>query len=261
MNLWKPDKDPEDYVKNVGEFHYEPTVGEVFATWYIWNRDVFENRMAGLSDETRITKLSQKLNKSDHNLYLAYLPPLSPKDLTFEETIQKRYKCHNSVTHEGEGIHKYTGIANRMSNAFSYGSLKEDEFRCLAFIQDLRPAMSTCYVGIRVKLLSALDKNPDAMLHNLVAEYNNFRSLIVDSNMIESNENVFNSPNYKPGCRFNWGYHLHRDRAFFKHQWQDCNSYGHKEGSCQRSQRRPHPSYRTPYALMAHFLSYRLTLG
>ncbi|KAM3181678.1 hypothetical protein ACTXT7_013899 [Hymenolepis weldensis] len=37
MNLSKPDKDPEDYIKNVGEFHYEPSVGEIFTTWYARN--------------------------------------------------------------------------------------------------------------------------------------------------------------------------------------------------------------------------------
>ncbi|KAM3182284.1 hypothetical protein ACTXT7_012704 [Hymenolepis weldensis] len=43
MNLSKPDKDPEDYIKNVGEFHYEPSVGEIFTTWYARNRDIYEN--------------------------------------------------------------------------------------------------------------------------------------------------------------------------------------------------------------------------
>ncbi|KAM3186211.1 hypothetical protein ACTXT7_004797 [Hymenolepis weldensis] len=40
MNLSKPDKDPEDYIKNIGEFYYEPSVGEIFTTWYGRNRDI-----------------------------------------------------------------------------------------------------------------------------------------------------------------------------------------------------------------------------
>ncbi|KAM3176426.1 hypothetical protein ACTXT7_006549 [Hymenolepis weldensis] len=52
MNSSIPDKDPKDYVKNVGEFHYKHSVGGVFATWYARNRDVCENRMAELSDKT-----------------------------------------------------------------------------------------------------------------------------------------------------------------------------------------------------------------
>ncbi|VDL58420.1 unnamed protein product [Hymenolepis diminuta] len=47
MNFLKPDKDPEDYVKNVGEFLHEPCVGEVFATWYARNQDVYETEMVG----------------------------------------------------------------------------------------------------------------------------------------------------------------------------------------------------------------------
>ncbi|VUZ55000.1 unnamed protein product, partial [Hymenolepis diminuta] len=34
MSLSKPDTDPEAFIKNVSEFHYEPSVGEIFTTWY-----------------------------------------------------------------------------------------------------------------------------------------------------------------------------------------------------------------------------------
>ncbi|KAM3171082.1 hypothetical protein ACTXT7_017327, partial [Hymenolepis weldensis] len=47
MNLSKPDKDPADYIKNVGEFHYEHSVGAIFTTWHARNRDIYEHRMAG----------------------------------------------------------------------------------------------------------------------------------------------------------------------------------------------------------------------
>ncbi|VUZ55309.1 unnamed protein product, partial [Hymenolepis diminuta] len=53
------------------------------------------------------------------------------------------------------------------------------------FIQGLR---SPCYAENRLKLLPLLDKNPNILLPHLVDEYNNIRSLIADSNMIESNE-------------------------------------------------------------------------
>ncbi|KAM3180657.1 hypothetical protein ACTXT7_015869 [Hymenolepis weldensis] len=51
--------------------------------------------------------LLRKSSKSDHDLYLAHLLPLSPKDLTFEETIDKCEKCLNFAIREGEDIHKY----------------------------------------------------------------------------------------------------------------------------------------------------------
>ncbi|VDL63415.1 unnamed protein product [Hymenolepis diminuta] len=100
-------------------------------------------------------------------------------------------------------------------------------------------------------------KNPDIMLHHLVEEYNNFRSLIANSNMVESNEiracqikkpeiNPQQHPQSqhtylkknKPKCRFYGDFHFHRDCPFYKHRFQDRNSYGHKEGLCQSSQRR-----------------------
>ncbi|VDL57046.1 unnamed protein product [Hymenolepis diminuta] len=130
MNLSKPDKDPEDYSKNFGEFHYEPSVGETFTTWCAGNRDVYENRMAGLSNETMITMLLRKFSKSDCDLYLAYLQPLSPKDLAFEETIEKckimfgdntspfnlTFKSLSLAIRKGEDIHKYTATVNQMCN-------------------------------------------------------------------------------------------------------------------------------------------------
>ncbi|VUZ54484.1 unnamed protein product [Hymenolepis diminuta] len=120
--------------------------------------------------------LLRKFSKSDHDLYLAYLLPLLPKDLTFKQTVEKyeifgdnsflfdrRFKCLNLAIREGEDIHMHTAIVNRMCNAFFYAK-------------------------IHLELLSLLDKNPDIILHHLVDEYNNFRCLITDSNMIEGNE-------------------------------------------------------------------------
>ncbi|KAM3187557.1 hypothetical protein ACTXT7_002058 [Hymenolepis weldensis] len=124
MNLSKPEEDSEDYFKSIG-----------------------------LRDETRVTVLFRKFNKSDHDLNQAYLLPLSSKDLTFEETTQMCevfddntffsigvIKCLNLAVREDEDIHKYK------------------------------------------------DKNPDVMLHKLVDEYNNFRSLTAYLSMIENRE-------------------------------------------------------------------------
>ncbi|VUZ49929.1 unnamed protein product [Hymenolepis diminuta] len=93
--------------------------------WYARNRDVYENRMAGLPEEMRMNMLLWKFSKRDHDLYLAYPLPLSPKDITFEETIEKwdrRFKSLNLAIYEGEDVHKYTAVVNRMCNAFSYAS-------------------------------------------------------------------------------------------------------------------------------------------
>ncbi|KAM3179796.1 hypothetical protein ACTXT7_017578, partial [Hymenolepis weldensis] len=114
---------------------------------------------------------------------------------------------------------------------------------------------SPCYAEIRQKLLPLLDKNPDIMLHHLVDEYNNFRSLITDSILVESNETrkpeidrlPENNPtpqpqlqpqrqhtysnNNKPRGQFCGDFHFYKDCPFYKHQYQDCHSYGHKQQS------------------------------
>ncbi|KAM3184585.1 hypothetical protein ACTXT7_008055 [Hymenolepis weldensis] len=135
MNLWNPDKHPEDYIKNVGEFHYEPSVGEVFATWSM--------KTDSLDYLTkRVTILFRKFSKRPRSL-----SGLSPT--TFEEGVAERGSIQVPCIHSR--------------------------------------SLSTCSAEIRLKLLSVLDKNPDVMLHHLVDEYN-VRSLIIDSNMVESNE-------------------------------------------------------------------------
>ncbi|VUZ51558.1 unnamed protein product [Hymenolepis diminuta] len=96
MNLSKPDKNPEDYVKNVGEFHYESSVGEIFATC-------------------------------------------------------RRFRFLNLAIDKGEDIHEYIAIVNRMSDTFSFGSQKEDQFRASIPTQTWLKAM---------KLEHAKSKNP-----------------------------------------------------------------------------------------------------
>ncbi|VUZ40947.1 unnamed protein product [Hymenolepis diminuta] len=79
----------------------------------------------------RITTLPRKFSKSGHDLNPSYFLPLSPKDLTFKESIEKcekafghntslfnrRIKCLNLAKCEGEDIHNYSAILNRMRYA------------------------------------------------------------------------------------------------------------------------------------------------
>lgn len=186
-------------MKNISELHYEPSVGETFTTLYARNRDIYGNRMAGLPNVTRINKLFRKFCKCKHDHFLdSHLPP-SPKDLTFVEKIEKCekefgdstflcyrcFKCLNLAIRKGEYFHKCPAFVNRMRSAFSFGWLKEYQFRCLVIIQGL---CSPLYAEICLKLLSLLDKNPDITLHHLADDYNTFRSLIAHSKMFESYE-------------------------------------------------------------------------
>ncbi|VUZ41111.1 unnamed protein product [Hymenolepis diminuta] len=87
----------------------------------------------------------------------------------------RRFKCPNLFIRKGEDIHKYTVSVNRMCNAFLFGWLKEDQFRCLVIDRGL---LLPLYAEIQLKLFSLLDRNPDIMLHHLADNDNKFRSLI-----------------------------------------------------------------------------------
>ncbi|VDL61391.1 unnamed protein product [Hymenolepis diminuta] len=54
-----------------------------------------------------------------------------------------------------ESVHSHIGIVNRLCISFRFGSLEENQFRCLIFILGLR---SPCHAKIQLRLLSLLDK-------------------------------------------------------------------------------------------------------
>ncbi|VDL65002.1 unnamed protein product [Hymenolepis diminuta] len=177
MNSSKPDKYAEICMKDVSG---------TFAALYARNRDVCENQMSVLPNERMINKLFGKFSKREHDLNRDCRLPRSPKDLTFEERVEKWKKVFGSNTSPcSEDIHKYTFSVNRMCNAFLFGWLKEDQFRCLVIDRGL---LLPLYAEIQLKLFSLLDENPDIMLHHLADNDNKFRSLIAHLNMVENKE-------------------------------------------------------------------------
>ncbi|VUZ54266.1 unnamed protein product [Hymenolepis diminuta] len=227
MNLSKRDKGAEVCMKNVSESHYEPSVGETFAALYSRNRDVCENGMAGLPNETRINKLFGKFSKPEHDFNLdCHLPP-SPKDFTFEERIESARRC--SVT------------------------------KPLPAVSVLRASI---WPWIKVKIFT--NENTDIVLHHLADDDSNYRSLIAHLNMVENNETrachikkpkidrspengstpqpqmqpqphrkhtcPINHDNNKRRCRLCAYSQFHKGCTFYAHQRQGCNSCGHKEG-------------------------------
>ncbi|KAM3178986.1 hypothetical protein ACTXT7_001493 [Hymenolepis weldensis] len=93
--------------------------------------------MADLPHAITITMLPREFNRSDNYLYSPYFQPMDPADLTYEKMIS---------------------IVNRLRISFRFGSLLENQFRCLISIPGLR---SPSHGEIRLRLLSLLDKKPD----------------------------------------------------------------------------------------------------
>ncbi|VUZ57330.1 unnamed protein product [Hymenolepis diminuta] len=72
--------------------------------------------MAGLPDEMRITMLLPNPSKSDHDLCPAHLLPLSPKNLTFDETIENSYGHKEGFYRSSQRL-PYTGFRRGLYQA------------------------------------------------------------------------------------------------------------------------------------------------
>ncbi|VUZ44691.1 unnamed protein product, partial [Hymenolepis diminuta] len=140
---------------NVGIFHHYPLI----------HRDIYKNIMVDLPHSTSDTMLLRTFSRSDHYLCSSYIQQMDPADLTYEKMITKlgsvvgdNNSFFNLTISEDENIHHHLGIVNRFCTGFRFGSLEENQFRCLIFILGLRAALHT---EIRLRHLSLLDKKPN----------------------------------------------------------------------------------------------------
>ena len=75
-------KDPEELLKNVSVFRYEPSSGDTFLEWFNRYTDIFQDKMSNLTDETRICLLLRKFGPQEHSQYLRYVLPKDPTEYT-----------------------------------------------------------------------------------------------------------------------------------------------------------------------------------
>ena len=266
-------KDPEELLKNVSVFRYEPSSGDTFLEWFNRYTDIFQDKMSNLTDETRIRLLLRKFGPQEHSQYLRYVLPKDPTEYTYVHTLEKpktyfgrssslfndRFKCLTMSIQEYEEIDHYIGQINEAVSRFAFGSLNEEQFRCLIFILGLRPSK---YAEIRPRLLMLLDKDPQIQIYDLANEYKNYKSLIADSKLIENRatEQVevnqsrssakvqysrTSNTNRQPKCHFCEDFHFHRDCPYRQQKCPKCGKLGHKEGFCKNAKRNNSDKYKS----------------
>ncbi|VDL51488.1 unnamed protein product [Hymenolepis diminuta] len=145
------------YVINVGIFRHNPLMDETFATWYTQHREIYKNIMADSPHATSNFMLLHMFSRSNHYLFSSYFQSMDPADLTYEKIITKlgsvvgdNNSFLNLTISKDENVHYHVDIVNRLCTSFRFGSLEENQFRCLIFILGLR---SPCHAEIRLRLL------------------------------------------------------------------------------------------------------------
>ncbi|VUZ43533.1 unnamed protein product [Hymenolepis diminuta] len=145
MNFSTSIKDSKDYVEHVDIFHHNSLTDETFAK-YILNIVIF-------------IRTSWQISLTPLELPCCFM---DPTDLTYEKMISKlgsvvgdSSSLFNLTISEDENVHYHLDIMNRLCTSFRFGSLEENQFRCLFFILGLR---SPCHAEIRLRLPSLLDK-------------------------------------------------------------------------------------------------------
>ena len=84
---------------------------------------------------------------------------------------------------ESSKKHQHLGCINEVASRFTFGSLNEEQLRCLFLILGLRPAK---YAVIRPRLFTLLDKNSEMQICGLADENKKYTGLIVKSNHVEN---------------------------------------------------------------------------
>ena len=150
--------------------------------------------MSGLTDEASICLPLRKFVPNEHGLYLGYVLPNGPTDYAYKENIEKvkvyfwsKKSLLNSwfqcLTVRVRKKHQHLGCINEVASRFTFGSLNEEQLRCLFLTLGLRPAK---YAVIRPRLFTLLDKNSEMQIYGLADENKKYTGLIVKSNHVEN---------------------------------------------------------------------------
>ncbi|XP_041765218.1 uncharacterized protein K02A2.6-like isoform X1 [Anopheles merus] len=261
-----PEKTLEALATNISEFSFDPDKGITFEKWFSRYTDLFDSDAGSLDDAAKVRLLMRKLDTSSHTRYANYILPKLPKDINFTDTIatlgkifgeqtsifNKRYQCLQLIKSDAEDIITYGGKVNRACEDFDFKNMKIDQFKCLVLICGLK---GHSYADVRARLLSRIEnESADApiTLQNLIDEYQRLVNLKTDTSIIEHQSNSkpsvyavtskvnnrqqhFPKPDQKTPRTPCWQcgqMHYIRDCPFSKHQCQQCNRVGHKEGYC-----------------------------
>ncbi|XP_055522486.1 uncharacterized protein K02A2.6-like [Wyeomyia smithii] len=267
---------------NIKDFRYDTEEGVTFAAWFSRYDELFAKDAARLDDAAKVRLLVRKLGVAEHERFLSFIMPKTPKDFNFqqvvnklktlfgaaESVISKRYRCLQTIKSPTEDYLSYACRVNKNCVEFELSKLSEDEFKSLVFVCGLKGESDT---DIRTRLLTKIEDSIAVTLEQLSTECQRLMNLRHDTAMIESGSNSVNVisgkhqkfrkqtkqesfPKRSPpanekkrpsGPCWNCGLmHFSRDCTFKNHQCAECKRYGHKAGYCGSAQKTSRPNFK-----------------
>ncbi|XP_053691563.1 uncharacterized protein K02A2.6-like [Sabethes cyaneus] len=188
---------------NVKEFRYDVESNITFAAWFTRYEDLFASDAARLDDPAKVRLLIRKLGLAEHERYLSFILPKTPKDFTFDETVTKltglfgtseslisrRYRCLQVTKGPTEDFVTYSCRVNKSCVEFELGKLSEEEFKSLIYVCGLK---SEADAEIRTRLLTKMEDRTSVTLEHLSSECKRLMNLRHDTAMIENTANAVN---------------------------------------------------------------------
>ncbi|XP_053686267.1 uncharacterized protein K02A2.6-like [Sabethes cyaneus] len=188
---------------NVKEFRYDVESNITFAAWFTRYEDLFASDAARLDDPAKVRLLIRKLGLAEHERYLSFILPKTPKDFTFDETVTKltglfgtseslisrRYRCLQVTKGPTEDFVTYSCRVNKSCVEFELGKLSEEEFKSLIYVCGLK---SEADAEIRTRLLTMIEDRTSVTLEHLSSECKRLMNLRHDTAMIENTANAVN---------------------------------------------------------------------
>ncbi|XP_053686599.1 uncharacterized protein K02A2.6-like [Sabethes cyaneus] len=256
----------ESLAKTIVEFTYNPQHGQVFDNWFARHEEVFTKGGAQLEDADRVRLLLQKMNSVDHDRYVNYILPKSPREIPFADTVKtlkemfgyqtsvffRRYQCLLTTKKNSDDFVTYASAVNKACEDFSINTITPDQFKCLIFVAGLQ---SEKQKDIRTRLLAKMEGETQAdpmTLKKLLLECQHLDNLKHDTAVIENQKATINAiyrneqrdpvkyvqkkmDNSREPRRPCWQcgqMHFVADCTFTHHTCRNCGKTGHKEGYC-----------------------------
>ncbi|XP_062700183.1 uncharacterized protein K02A2.6-like [Aedes albopictus] len=266
---------------NIKEFQFDPENHCTFAAWFARYEDLFAKDAQRLDDDAKVRLLLRRLGTNEHYRYVSYILPSTPKDFTFdvtvqkltalfgttESTVKKRYSTLTITKVPTEDYVTFACRVNKMCVEFELTKMSEQQFKCLMFVCGLK---GECDADVRTRLLAKIESNDDVTLEAMIEECQRLINLKNDTAMIEgpsgqvqaiqrgpqhqskfrkrSNErrNAPRAPDEQKKvpatpCWNCGAMHFSNHCSFRNHRCTECRQFGHKEGYCSSAKRSSKP--------------------